>query len=165
MEKRTESVEFFVAFDGEKFLNQADCEKHEAKVQALQKRMAGMQFFVLTYRPDLTEGRGFYGRVHIAIDGYPQGYPVRARVLKAAFLLGGDPIQFVQGAAPMEGWVLTESTAERWARRASDRPKVGDYDHDPEELFLSDGSGIDGFPPPAFAPQPQPAAQAVEIPF
>lgn len=150
MEKRTETVEVFIAADGSRFMTAAECEAYEAAKLAHEKRIAGVTFWRLIHNPDLTEGRGHYGLTLIAVDGYPHGYPVKARVLKAATLIGGDPLQFVQGASPIEGWLLTQLQDDTaWRRRSEQFVKVGDYPHYASALFLSDGPAIDGWPAPA----------------
>lgn len=149
MEKRTETVEVFIAADGARFMTAAECEAYEAAKLAHEKRVAGVTFWRLIHNPDLTEGRGHYGLLLIAVDGYPHGHPANARALKAATLIGGDPLQFVQGVSAIDGWMLVQADQAQWDHRATQFIKVGDYPYYASALFLSDGPAIDGWPAPA----------------
>lgn len=119
-----------------------------ARVVAPDERMKLMHFYHMNYAASGSDGR-FYSEILIAVDAAYCIAPY-AWIRRAALVIGGEPMVFIMGVCPSEGWTLRPVKAETWENRASGRISGVDGSKGPiEALFLSDGPPIDGWPEPA----------------
>jgi len=67
------------------------------------------RYYTCSYKPDLTEGRGFTQRTHIQIQG--RGSWIEEEQLKEyLYKRLGPKVAYVQGVSPTPNWELREST-------------------------------------------------------
>lgn len=105
---RIEQKLVFIADDGQEFTDENACEAYEAE----QKRLADTtSYWSVIHNPDLTEGRGHYAVTKVKCVG-PQKHEVRMFMEDWCYRTMGRPVAFVQGAAPVANWRLTESKKE-----------------------------------------------------
>lgn len=85
---------------GKEFLTMAEAEEYK---RTLEERLA-YTYYTVRYSPDLTEGRGYYNAVNIAVT---KGYTKNALIhyLVEAF---GKPVVQVMGVSPMDNWTYQE---------------------------------------------------------
>jgi hypothetical protein len=119
-----------------------------ARVVSAAQRAERMKFYHMNYAASGSDGT-FYSEILIAVDASYCIAP-EAWIRRAALVIGGEPMIFVMGVCPSEGWTLRSVEADRWATRATGRVSGVDGSRGPiEALFLSDGPPIDGWPEPA----------------
>lgn len=131
----------YIADDGKEFLNEADCKKYESKTIV---RLSKIKYFQVYHDPDLTEGRGFYGRLLIAVETEHYHYHI---ALDWCFYLYGSPVADLYDS-PYENWIISEITAEDWGNYKNLFARVGDYTYPAKRIFISNGMPIDGYPFP-----------------
>lgn len=118
------STVVYEADDGTRFNTEAECLAHEKAVEEKAKRTT---YWVVAHTPDLTEGRGFYGRMYIECYG-PEPYNAEMYMRDWCFRVFDRPIAFVMGVAATENWRLAPSTHKEFLAK---RPaQVGDYKHE-----------------------------------
>jgi len=101
---KTKKIEVFIADDGEEFLTKPECEKYEKKVMS---KIENIKYFKVCCNPDLTEGKGHYNTLYIAI--YPEfkyNYLAVERVIDYMFENYGSMVAFVQGCSATSNWTL-----------------------------------------------------------
>lgn len=134
MKKTTKTIDVWIASDGKEFLKEEDCHSYEDWLQDVR---TNMKFYWSYMKPDLTEGRGFQEKVAFVV--YDKGMTHEGVVLTWLINNAGDPVQFVQGVAPIKGWTLPKSISfEDWQDMKDKKIKT---------VFLSPES-IEGFPEP-----------------
>lgn len=87
----------YIAKDGKEFTDKAACEKHE-------KKLDSQQLWSVTHNPDLSEGRGYYGRTYLHTESASLD-----EVDDFCFKKFGSKCVYVQGArnCKMSGWSVT----------------------------------------------------------
>lgn len=78
-------------------------EEAETYKRSLEKRLE-YTYYTVQCDPDLTEGRGYYGRFNVAIK---KGY-TRNALIHFLVTTYGNPIVKVMGVSPMDNWVYDE---------------------------------------------------------
>jgi len=156
MKNETRTQEVWIAEDGREFLSEVECKEYELKVL---KRLNDMKFFVVVHGPDLTEGRGHYGRTYFAVEAkYASEYAVEDWCERRF----RSRIAYVQGCGPMRNWSVHESSREQWENPQPAR--VGDYNHEPKKVYIiwGDEKPLEGYPEPyrwqkggGFVPEPK----------
>lgn len=141
MQTLKKEIEVFVAKDGKEFLSQTECENYEKNVLELKSKIKYFHSFCC---PDLTEGRGFYRKIYFAV--LEKDYCHFERALKYMIDKYKSPIEYVQGVAPMRNWSVPKECTEKDFIDMQ-KPKVGDYYHYSEQIFISEIE-IDGMPKP-----------------
>jgi hypothetical protein len=82
------------------FVNKSEAEEYEKQLNDLLK----YSYFPVTYSPDLTEGRGYYKKMIVAVENSYN----RNTLLHYLVKTFGDPLEFVMGAAPIDNWIIGE---------------------------------------------------------
>ena len=100
IEKGTKTVETFNV-DGKEFDSKEKAEKYIEET----KRKLGMEYYVVSVNPDLTEGRGYYDKIIIIAQKYTGINAVFQYLLNKY----GNPISLVQGVSPMKTYVIQEA--------------------------------------------------------
>lgn len=145
MKQETRTQDLWVSEDGREFLTKDECEKYEKETLG---RFKNIKYFRVYHSPDLTEGRGMYGLTFIAVETQWGGYCAEPFAMDWCFKTFGKCVAYVQGCSPTDNWRLSECTEEDWKNRKSRKAQVGDYKYDSKEVFLSNGTAIEGFPEP-----------------
>ena len=141
MEKIVKQVETFIAKDGKEFLTEKECIAYENKQETIYKNI---KYFRAYSNPDLTEGRGLYGNLFIAV--LCTNYLHQERALKYMIDKFKTPIAYVQGVAPIKNFsVPSEITKEDYEKAQAG--KVGDYYNKSEKIFISE-TELEDFPSP-----------------
>ena len=126
----------FVASDGKGFDIKKDCEEYEM-------RLNNLRYFVVHCNPNLTEGRGFYGRIFFVSNNIRL---VQHKIITYMEKNYGNPIVYAQGYSETKNWTLPkEVDKEEFDSQAPVR--VGDYTYKTTVVFMSDEQ-IEGFPTP-----------------
>jgi len=140
-EVKTQTI--YISDDGKEFTTEKECLAYE---KATLSRLKNISYFTVRHGPDLTEGRGLYGLTFIAVettDHLAYEYATNYCISKY-----GSCIAYVQGVVPTINWVLATCSEDVWKARKERYAKVGDYSYKSNEVFLSYGEKIDGFPNP-----------------
>lgn len=139
---RVETKKMFITDDGESFEFEADAKRHEAEVEKL---MSNTGHFIVLYKPDLNEGRGFYSKAKVEV--YAECYGERKLFLEDYLVRTlGRPIKFVQGCQATASWFIREVTRDEWLK-TPDYAQLGDYKHPGIQLRLVMGRGEVGLVP------------------
>jgi len=95
-------------------------------------------FWVINHSPDLTEGRGYYGRTYVKVfnDSYIDTIDW---MTDYCFNIYGKKITYVMGVSPIGNWNISQVEQEHW-NNATDA-RVGDYKYKAEKLELSFNRG------------------------
>ena len=141
MEQLKKEIEVFVAKDGKEFLIKSECENYEKNVLEIK---SNIKYFRSCCCPDLTEGRGWYRNIYFAV--LEKNYCHFERALKYMIDKYKSPIEYVQGVAPMPNWSVPKECTEQEFIDMS-KPKVGDYYHYSEQVFISEEK-VEGMPEP-----------------
>ena len=126
---KEENRRVFVADDGAVFDTQAGCEAYEKEIADRKKRTT---YWRVTHKPDLTEGRGYYGVLYLEV--YGPMYGAEAWVRDWCHRELGRPLEFVQGCSPMENWILRNIDRDQFFKPFGS--KVGDYEYKPASMRL-----------------------------
>lgn len=122
-------VKVYISEDGKEFMDQAQCEAHERKIQMVMN----FKYFAFTAKPDLTEGKGYYKHGVIVVNR-PWIEPETAE--QYMYDTFGRKIAYVQGASPMTSWYISPITYEQYVKDTYD-----------QVVFISKLS-VNGFPEP-----------------
>lgn len=148
MKKEIENTNVFYAEDGTRFLAENECVAYEKEKQKEINRLKCVKFFQVIHSPDLTEGRGWYGRLFIAAeDSYAAGNQ-ETYAAAAATTLYGNPLAFVQGVAEIPNWRICASSFGEFKDWKDKNIKVGDYSYSASAIFISSKGEIAGWPSP-----------------
>ncbi|MAN65324.1 hypothetical protein [uncultured Hyphomonas sp.] len=142
---RMEKQNIFIADDGERFTDEADCIAHEKKTIEDKKRLEGLKVYTVAHSFDATEGRGYYGRTHILTD---QELSI---VIAYCIDRWGDILQPWYGTGYYEAWKLHSSS--RGVEAAlKDEGAKDRWPHKPVDIvFLSNKSlDVDRIPANVF---------------
>lgn len=142
MEKKTITKEIFLSEDGKEFLSEDECKLYEENTL---NRYKGIKYFYVFHSPDLTEGRGMYGKTFIAFEN-DCSYMANEYLNDWCFHLFGRAVEYVQGCSPIPNWSLHETTKEQWENRKNSKATVGDYSYDSKEIFISNKGDLEGYP-------------------
>jgi|HigsolmetaAR206D_1030411.scaffolds.fasta_scaffold00003_16 hypothetical protein len=141
MKEVTKTVTVYMVGDKE-FISKNEAEAYEKKL----KKRLDFSYYRVRYKPDLTEGRGYYKAMIVATLG------TRNSVYQYLVKHVGDPLAFVMGVEPMDNWIVNDKKRfddlEELDRFLSEKVSVGigDYIHPivPEVVYLDDsGKRID----------------------
>ena len=105
------------------------------------ERDENIRYFEVLYNPDLTEGRGYFKKVYVAIEVY-SNHKLYLMWYADQFL--GKTIALVQGCAPVSNYILKGSTKAEW-----DYPFANGKAYTPEvykKVFISNRGNLEGFP-------------------
>ena len=105
----------YVAEDGKEFFTEAECKNYEAE-------QANTQYWIVTFNPDLTEGRGYYGQALFSFMYH--GYIAEDHMLDFCYKTYGKKVDFVQGASETQNWMIKK--IDRLAFNAEHTAYVGD---------------------------------------
>lgn len=111
---RVETKKVYYADDNKVFDEEESCKKYEDGIRA---RAAATTYWVIHHTPDTTEGRGHCGISYV--EAYiPATYPT-AKVWLEDWCIRtfGRKLDFVQGIAPMEAWILHSINRETFLRK------------------------------------------------
>lgn len=123
--------------DGKDFTDKATAEKHEAAVIATDRRTT---FWCVTHNPDLTEGRGWYGRIILEVVLATEWDSPQEWVEDYCHRIVGRRLMFVQGCSAMAGWQISRLDSRESAEKALSVPaRVGDYDYPAKWVKLCPG--------------------------
>lgn len=89
---KTKTQEIYVADDGKEFTTAVECEKYEAMLKEETKTTS---YWRVVYKPDLTEGRGFYGLMYVKISKIAPHEDPKVWLMDYCFRTIGRPIAFV----------------------------------------------------------------------
>ncbi len=120
----------YKTFDGQIFEDKTVAEKHEL---ALKKEAENTTYWRLSYKPDLTEGRGYYGTFHIKIVGFSKTNH-KMYLEDWCYEKLGRRVALIMGCAPIENWNIYESTIEKFT--ACVGGSVGDYAYSASQRVL-----------------------------
>ena len=148
MRTESETIKVFYADDGTRFLSADECRSYEDEQRARAARMSSIRFYAVAHSPDTTEGRGWYGRLHIAVEPPKYGPSAETFALTVCFALFGLPLAWVQGVSVTENWSCAEETREAFESWREDVGRVGDTRSPARAVFVSDGEAIPGWPRP-----------------
>lgn len=111
---RVETKKVYYADDGTVFDDETACTKYEESVRA---RAAATTYWTVRHTPDTTEGRGYFGLTYI--EAYiPVNYPsTQVWIEDWCIKTFGRKLDFVQGVAPMEAWILHPINREKFLHR------------------------------------------------
>lgn len=74
-------------------------------------------YWIIHHRPDLTEGRGHMNRTYLQVQSTGLNETdIRTKLEDFALERFGDKERYVQGVAPIEGWILADITKDRYQR-------------------------------------------------
>jgi hypothetical protein len=92
----------YIADDGTVFNDEAACLTYEIEAAETAKNTT---YWYVTFNPDLTEGRGYYGYAAFQLRA---SYMAKEFMEDFCFERYGRRVAFVQGASPMPNWYLTK---------------------------------------------------------
>lgn len=99
MEMHKKELEVYIV-GGEEFTSKVEAEKYEKELQDKMSRT----YYRVMCTPDLTEGRGYFNSVVIAV----QERGVSNAVLQFLIDNLGDPVSKVQGVSPINTWSVSK---------------------------------------------------------
>lgn len=99
IEKKSFTVDKFIV-EGNIFDTKKAAEKFAKKLEKLIER----EYYLVSVKPDLTEGRGFYGKIILSLPKYTTVNSAYQYLVKTY----GEPISMIQGTSPMPTYVLSE---------------------------------------------------------
>lgn len=136
MRKHVKTV--YVSNDGNNFESEKECLAYEKQQEEKENNTS---YWRVMYKPDLTEGRGYYGLAHLSVEY--SGYVNHEILVKDyCFRTLGRILSFVQGVAEMEGWIIKRITKEKFLK--DDYTSVGDYKYKAERIYLAMGNRDEG---------------------
>lgn len=97
MEIKKKTVEVYEV-GGKEFIDRKEAEEYEKQL----KEVLDYSYYPVTHAPDLTEGRGYYKSMIVAVKPYHSGNVV-IHYLCNTF---GKPLEFVMGVAPIDNWIV-----------------------------------------------------------
>lgn len=128
----------YEAEDGKVFEDAAACQRYEAEIKEREKRTS---YWRVTHKPDLTEGRGYYGCTFLEVYG-PE-WAQQELVEDYCYRTHGRPVAFVQGVSPMRNWSVAKLTREQFLKNEPSG-RVGDYEHKGDRVQLVMGEREEG---------------------
>lgn len=137
---RIENKPMFLADDGKIFEKQIDCENYE---KTLAKEAEKTTYWRVLFKPDLNEGRGYYGLKLIRCYGTDYKNQAKDLMEDWCYRTIGRPVAYVQGCSPMRNWCLMEIDREKFSDRTS-CCSVGDYSYQAEFVYLKVGEREEG---------------------
>lgn len=99
MEIKRKEVDVFIV-NGKEFFSKEEAKRYE---ESLQKRLS-YTYYRVTHNPDLTEGRGYYDMMIVAVG---HGY-VRNALYQYLIDTLGKPVEMVMGVSPIDNWIVSE---------------------------------------------------------
>lgn len=148
MRAASKTAKVFYADDGARFLDEEACRSYEAEQATRAKRLEDVRFFVVAHSADTTEGRGWSGCLHVAVETGACGVAPETLVHAACMALFGAPLAFVQGSSPIDNWRARPSTLAAFAAWRTDHTRLGDIRVPANALFISNGPPVEGWPMP-----------------
>ena len=125
---QTITKEIYKTDDGKVFESKKEAENYERK---LKEEEAKTSYWKITYKPDLTEGRGYYGGIYVKIVGGKQTYH-NLYLETYCFEKIGGKVALVQGCSAMPNWSIREINVDSFNQKR--KHSVGDYSYEPETL-------------------------------
>jgi len=98
IEQTKKEIQVFIV-NGKEFLTEKEAKEYVAKINEELK----YTYFDVIYKPDLTEGRGYYDHITLAIAS---PYCAEQVALHYCFKKIGSPLEFVMGCQAMPNWIL-----------------------------------------------------------
>jgi hypothetical protein len=130
---KTKTSTIYIADDNTEFTTEKDCIAYEEQIE---KRKKFTTYWNIVFSPDLTEGRGYYGSVHV--EFYNEAFywiNSRSWIEDWCFQTYGKRIDYVQGVSPMENWKVYDITREGYLNESF--TQVGDYKYPSKRLKLT----------------------------
>lgn len=124
----TITKEIYKTEDGKVFESKEDVEAHENKLKEEESKTS---YWKISYKPDLTEGRGYYGGVYVKIVGGTQIYH-NLYLETYCFEKIGGKVALVQGCSVTPNWSIREIDRNSFNQKCEH--SVGDYYYKPEVL-------------------------------
>lgn len=122
METKKVEREIYFTKDGKEFTDKEEAKKHE-------KLLKNSSYWIIIYKPDLTEGRGWYGKIYLTvIDGS------RNLIEDWCYENIGKQTEWVMGCSEIQNWRLIESEPSAFINKR--KISVGDYSYEWEEKTL-----------------------------
>lgn len=84
--------------NGKEFTTLAEAENYKNKLENL----LSYTYYIVGVKPDLTEGRGYYDRINVAVKESYLNNVVTHYLVKTY----GSPIALVMGVSPMDNWIV-----------------------------------------------------------
>lgn len=140
IEKKEKVMEVFTV-EGKEFLSEKAANDYLVNVVG---RLKNMKYFTVSYNPDLTEGRGCYGKILVAVE-MSWSHKLMVELLCEQCI--GSRVAWVQGCSPTSNWNIYESKKEDFEDWKKQSISVGDYSYKAKRVFLSHKEDrIDGYP-------------------
>ena len=138
--EKEKKIKLFVTADGKEFLSADEAKNY---TNNFLKRKENIKYFKVIYGPDLTEGRGYYKLLVVAVE---RNYSHKLILEEFCEKHIGSRIAWVMGVSPMERWRIQESNEEAFLNAKKEFIYCGDYKYYGKQVFLSHNKeSIPGF--------------------
>lgn len=134
---KVETRATYIADDGKSFETERECLAYEEQQR---ERETLTTYWVVSSRPDLTEGRGWQERTYLEVYGIT--YPLQTAVEDWCYRNFGRPMAFVMGVAPMESWRLVKIDRNEFLKPAP--ASIGDSKYGYKVVYLVMGKDEKG---------------------
>ena len=103
MKIKRKEIEVYVVDDRE-FTNKLEAKAYEDRL------LEGLKYtyYRITYSPDLTEGRGYYKSMIVAVVRMSKKRNLPNELLQYLMNEIGKPIEMVMGVSPIDNWIISE---------------------------------------------------------
>jgi hypothetical protein len=139
MKKELKTLEIYIANDGKEFTDEKEAIKYEETVL---KRLSNIEYYCISYCPDLTEGRGYYKKLFVALENPLYSKKIILDLFCEQAL--GSKVAWVQGCSPMENWTYAKVEKQEF----DNYKHYNSYQYlEVNRIFIS-FSELEGFPKP-----------------
>lgn len=141
IEKEIRQTEIFKAPDGAAFLSEKEAQDY---IDLVLKRKKNIRYYAIHHSPDLTEGRGMYGLLLVAIEKDWGHKDLVELFCEQTF---GSRIGWVMGCSPTTNWYISDIKEEYFNNWQQNYAQVGDYKYPAKRLFISNQAmELEGYP-------------------
>lgn len=139
MKKVTKSIEVFISNDGKEFFSEKECREHDLLI-------SNIKYFKSAYNPDLTEGRGYFSEMYMAVNPISKNIHTAYALKYMVGLCEGDIVKYVQGCehVAMPYFTIPELITQEEYENAKPG-NIGGYRRNKSKILLSD-TPINGYP-------------------
>ncbi|MFW5891520.1 MAG: hypothetical protein ACOCUI_04800 [bacterium] len=103
MKEETKKITVYTV-GGKEFTNKKEAEKYEKEIN----KELNYTFFVVIYNPDLTEGRGYYKAVKLAVPKIQFFDNPKLIAMNYCVENFGKPVEYVQGCSPIQNYIINK---------------------------------------------------------